>query len=120
MNDDKDKRPAAGRRAELAKIIEDADITFDTEEHPAGTYWEGLAEMVDRYVGLLIAAAVAEERAKYTIIGDWRLDKALQHMDRLRTFAQNQDDHDFLDRYTGWLLMVRELTAGDRVQAGPI
>ena len=64
-----------------------------------------------------VAEARREEREKYKRIGDWRLGKALEHMDRLRTFARTKDDHDFLDRYTGWLLMVQELTADLRPPA---
>lgn len=52
------------------------------------------------------------ERA-VAIIGDWRLDKALEHVHGLHRFAQTEEDRAFIDRFHGWLLMVCDLVRPD-------
>ena len=62
-------------------------------------------------------AALAEnERLQEAlrIIGDWRLDKAIEHLDKLRPYAQTEEDRAWIDRFQGWLMMVKEAVDGVR------
>lgn len=49
-------------------------------------------------------------------LGDWRLDKAIEHMASLRRIAKaaGLSEHDlaWIDRYHGWFLMAREKIDG--------
>lgn len=51
------------------------------------------------------------------IIGDWRLGKAIEHFDKLRPFASTDEDQAWLDRFQGWLLMVKDVI--DQVPPAP-
>ena len=55
-----------------------------------------------------VAAELIAVAEALTRLGDWRMDKARQHVESLRRFAQSKEDHDFLDRFSGWLIHAKE------------
>mgnify|MGYP001577341405 CR=1 FL=1 len=81
--------------ADLRALVEKCDCSWNSECHG---HW-GLRNVAVE----LIAVAEALTR-----LGDWRMDKARQHVESLRRFAQSKEDHDFLDRFSGWLIHAKE------------